>query len=360
MPRRIFQGAALAALLIACDHEEPFDSPDAGTDAPFQPGAPARLTYNPGKDLHPAWLADGSGLIYAWEELAVSPYDRCLGLMAPTGGTRYRTVCDQSAAGEDSTDLFDEPSASGDGQLAFLRGRSRPGAVAPGLLEFHVGELDDLPAARRLFSLPYVAPSGRQHSSISHVGWLTPGELVYVGNLVVYPRDCSSCLPDTLISGLEIVRLDLSNATPLLQVVSGTDYASSVALGAGDTIYYTLGGDSRVYRRSLSSANVEVAHDFGTLGIARDVTVLGNRLVAVVGGEVSFVSHPIFGPVQYDGGGPLVSVDLATGAEISIPSIGPPLFRRPAFAPAGELIRLVAEGYTFSSPIPDLYLFEAP
>jgi hypothetical protein len=42
--------------------------------------------------------------------------------MAPTGGTRYQTLCDQSAAGEDSTDLFDEPSASSDGQLAFLRG----------------------------------------------------------------------------------------------------------------------------------------------------------------------------------------------------------------------------------------------
>jgi hypothetical protein len=360
MPRRIFHGAALAALLIACDHEEPFESPDAGTGAPFQPGAPARLTYNPGKDLHPAWLADGSAIIYAWEELALLPYDRCLGLMAQTGGTRYRTICDQSAAGEDSTDLFDEPSASSDGQLAFLRGRSRPGAVAPDWLGLEVGDLADVPTARKVRSIPYTAPSGRVHNRVSHIGWLTPTELVYLGELVVYPRPCSSCLPDTLISGLDIVRLDFSTATPLLQVVSGTDYASSVAVGEGDTIYFTLGGDSRVYRHSLSTTTIEVAHDFGPLGIARDVTVLGDRLVAVVGGEVSFVSDPIFGPVQHDEGGSLVSVDLTSGAETILPSVSPPLFRRPVFAPGSGTIRLVAEGHTFSSRIPDLYLFEAP
>jgi hypothetical protein len=360
MLRRMLQGAALAALLIACDHEAPFEAPDAGADAPFQPGAPARLTYNPGKDLHPAWLADGAAIIYAWEERRVLPYDRCLGLMAPTGGTRYQTICDRSAAGEDSTDLFDEPSASSDGQLAFLRGRSRPGAVAPRHLGLQVGLLADLPTAREVRSLPYTAPSGRFHGRISHIAWLSPTELVYLGELAGYPSACSSCEPDTLISGLEIVRLDFSTATPLLQVVSGTDYASSVALGAGDTIYYTLGGDSRVYRRSLSTTTVEVVHDFGALGIARDVTVLGNRLVAVVGGQVSFVSDTLFGPVQYDEGGSLMLVDLTSGAESILPSVWPPLFRRPVFAPGGGIIRLVAEGYTFSSRIPDLYLFEVP
>ncbi|HET9292672.1 MAG TPA: hypothetical protein VFO06_00140, partial [Gemmatimonadales bacterium] len=193
MPRRIFHGAALAALVIACDHEKPFESPDTGTDVPFLPGAPTRLTYNPGKDLHPAWLADGSAMIYAWEELAVLPYDRCLGVMASTGGTRYQTICDRTAAGEDSTDLFDEPSASIDGQLAFLRGRSRPGAVAPGHLELQVGVWQDLPTAREVRSLPYTAPSGRLHGGVSHIGWLTPTELVYLGDLVAYPRPCGGC-----------------------------------------------------------------------------------------------------------------------------------------------------------------------
>ena len=372
MPRRIFQGAALAALLIACDHEEPFESPDAGADAPFQPGTPARLTYNPGKDLHPGWLADGSAMIYAWEGLAVLPYDRCLGLMAPTGGTRYQTICDQSAAGEDSTDLFDEPSASSDGQLAFLRGRSRPAAVTPDGLGLQVGVLEELPTAREVRTLPYTAPSGRLHNTVSHIGWLTPTELVYLGDLAAYPRPCGGCPPDTLISGLEIVRLDISGANPVLQIVAGTDYASSVAAAGPDQIFYTLGGDSRVYRRTLSSGAVDIAHDFGPLGIARDVVVVGDQLVAVVGGRVEFLVHPVFGPVQIDAGGRLVSVDLTSGSESVLPTGAQLLFRRPSLAAVGATTRIVAEGYPFTiaiiagapdtaiSRIPDLYLFEAP
>ena len=372
MPRRIFQRAALAALLIACDHEEPFESPDAGADAPFQPGTPARLTYNPGKDLHPGWLADGSAIIYAWEELALPPYDRCLGLMAAGGGTRYQSICDETAAGEDSTDLFDEPSASSDGQLAFLRGRSRQGAITFDSLGLQVGRLDNLPTARQLLSIPYTAPSGRAHFRVSHIGWLSRSELVYLGEYVAYPRPCSGCTRDTLISGLEIVRLDFSTATPVLEVVGGTDYASSVAAAGPDQIYYTLGGDARVYRRTISTGAVSVAHDFDTLGIARDVTVLGDQLIAVVGGRVDFVLDPIFGPVQLDAGGRLISVDLNTGLRAVLPTDTKLLFRRPSLAVVGGTTRLVAEAYSFTiagigdipdttiARIPDLYLFEAP
>jgi hypothetical protein len=372
MPRRMLYGAALAVLLIACDHEQPFETPDTGVDAPFQPGAPVRLTYNPGKDLAPAWLADGSGIIYAWEELAVLPNDRCLGVMAPTGGTRYENICDRSAAGRDSADLFDEPSASSEGQLAFLRGRSRPGAVTTDNLGLQVGVLEDLPTARQLRSIPYTAPSGRLHNRISHIGWLTPTQLVYLGEFVAYPRPCSGCPPDTLISGLEIVQLDFSTATPVLQVVGGTDYASSVVVAGPDQIYFTLGGDTRVYRRTLSTGAVDIAHDFGALGIARDVAVRNDQLIAVVGGRVDFVVHPIFGPVQFDAGGRLVSVDLTSGSETILPADAPLFFRRPSFAGGGVPARLVAEGYpltitqvagvtdTTVGRIPDLYLFEAP
>lgn len=371
MPRRIYHGAALAALLIACDHEKPFESPDTGTDAPFLPGAPTRLTYNPGKDLHPAWLADGSAMIYAWEEFAVLPYDRCLGLMAPTGGTRYQTICDRTAAGEDSTDLFDEPAPSSDGQLAFLRGRSRPGALSPDWLGLRVGGMENPSTARVVRSIPYTAPSGRLHNWISYIGWLNPTELVYLGDLAAYPRPSGGGPPDTLISGLEIMRLDFSGATPVLEVVPGTDIASSVAVGGPDQIYYTIGGDTRVYRRTLSSGAVDIAHDFAALGIARDVTVQGDRLIAVVGGRVALVDT-VYGPVQFDAGGRLVSVDLTSGSETILPTDTQLLFRRPALTAVGATTRLVAEGYpltitivagipdTTIARIPDLYLFEAP
>jgi hypothetical protein len=105
-----------------------------------------------------------------WEDLAVLPYDRCLRLMAPTGGTRYQTLCDQTAAGEDSTDLFDEPSASSDGQLAFLRGRSRPGAVAPDWLGLEVGVLRITADGTQSALHPVHAPERAVHNRVSHIG----------------------------------------------------------------------------------------------------------------------------------------------------------------------------------------------
>jgi hypothetical protein len=163
----------------------------------------------------------------------------------------------------------------------------------------------------------------------------------------------------------------LSGAQPSLAVVPGTSGASSVALSTTrDTLYYTLINDSRVYRLALPSAQPTIAHDFGARGIARDVTVLGARLVAVVGGEVTYLDDPILGPIQPDGGGPLISVDLATGAETVLPTQTPMVFRRPAFAPAADPVRLTVEGYAPSdsnptrhqliSKVGELYLFEAP
>jgi len=83
-----------------------------------------------------------------------------------------------------------------------------------------------------------------------------------------------------------------------------------------------------------------------------------------------YVDDPILGPIQPDGGGALVSVDLATGSETDLPTQTPMVFRRPEFAPSGGTVRLVAEGYEpgvgpqsrhqLVSRVGELYLFEAP
>jgi hypothetical protein len=108
-----------------------------------------------------------------------------------------------------------------------------------------------------------------------------------------------------------------------------------------DEIYYTLGGDSRVYRRLLSTGEVTVAFDFGAEGIARDIHVVGNEMAAVVGGRVSFSVDPSMGPVQWDSGGTLHIVSLTNGGESVLD--GPGLFRRPRLSPSGGAV--VAEVY---------------
>lgn len=193
---------------------------------------------------------------------------------------------------------------------------------------------------------------------------------MYVGQSVQYSNEFKGAPLDTLVTGLEVVEADLRGAQPTVSAVPNTTGASSAALSdTRDTLYYTLINDSRVYRLALATAQLSVAHDFGAQGIARDVTVRGSQLVAVVGGDVEYRDDPDIGPIQPDGGGTLVSVNLETGAEAVLPGGPALLFRRPAFAPAGKPVRLVAEGYpprvdgsrnALVSKVGDLYLFEAP
>jgi hypothetical protein len=147
---------------------------------------------------------------------------------------------------------------------------------------------------------------------------------------------------DTIVSGLKLGVLDLSAAGATVSALPGTDLASGVSRGpTDDEVYYTLGGDSRVFHRVLSSGATDVAYDFGPAGIARDVDAAAGRLAAVVGGRVAFSVDPELGPTQWDSGGVVHVVDLLSGADAVLE--GPGLFRRPALSPAGT--EVVAEGY---------------
>jgi hypothetical protein len=118
-------------------------------------------------------------------------------------------------------------------------------------------------------------------------------------------------------------------------------------------VYFTVNGDSRVFRLALASGSLDVVHDFGLGGIVRDVQIVGNRLVVVVGGNVSFTTDPPLGPTQRDGGGPIVLVDLSTGGERMLADS---TWRHPALSPDGT--RVVAE--LMSGRTTDLWLLEVP
>jgi len=362
----------LSAVLVvaACSHEQPFETPDTGTNQPFQPGLPTRLTYNAGGDYRPAWTADGGSFLYSWQYLGQADLDRCLGQIPATGGSSTRTICNPNPAAADSADLFDAPSPAEDGKLLYVRSSSRPGATAPNTGGLYLGTLADPLTATRLLPLPSGFPGGPTLGTISTARWLSRTRLMFVGQSVIYARETNGAPLDTLVTGLDVVKMDIDGPQPALALVPNTQGASSVALSdTRDTLYYTLINDSRVYRLAIASAQYSIAHDFGALGIARDVTVRGSQLVAVVGGEAVYSDDPILGPIQPDGGGSLISVDLTTGAETALPSDGSLVFRRPAFSPPGSTVRLVVEGYptrrdgtrnALVSKVGDLYMYEAP
>jgi hypothetical protein len=316
-----------------------------------------QLTFSSGADLSPVWLPDGSGFFYTRERTDRMDRDRCLALLPSEGGSVTREICDRTPAADDSVNAFSSPAIGADGRLAFVRASApldvgRP--LAPRFHEIVVGTMVNPGNVRVLRTVPYTGPSGRQHQEISQVRWLTDSVLVYIGQKVDYVGACGPCPKDTLPTGLEIVQLDTRGAVPLLTMLPGSDQASSLAVVTADTIYFTVNGDSRVYSLALSTDAIAVVHDFGA-GIARDVQVSGGRLVAVVGGDVSFVDDPGTGPVQRDGGGALMLVDRSGGAETLLAPVGI-MFRHPALSPSGT--EVVAEVITGTAT--DLWLVAVP
>ncbi|MGH7499317.1 MAG: hypothetical protein ACREL3_10755, partial [Gemmatimonadales bacterium] len=220
-----------------------------------------------------------------------------------------------------------------------------------------------------LLRLPYTIPGEPTYNHLRAIHWLGAGRLGFIGGMVANLADCPGCPAANIVSDRKIVTLNAAaGATPA--AVPGTDFASGLSLGANeDEIYYTVGGDSRVFRRTLSTGDETVAFDFGGAGIARDVDVVGNRLAAIVGGRVVFGVNLVLGPTQRDSGGVVHVVNLTTGDDQAL-TADALLFRHPVLSPDGA--SLVADGYpllifdngtiadTSVGTISDLYLFGAP
>lgn len=332
--------ACLLIISVGCGHGEPFDPDTRPPGGPFSEQLPRRLTFNVGDDRTPSWLPDGSAIIYSSEREDRADHDRCLTLLPAEGGTIVDQFCPTDPVQSDSTNLYQAPAVSPEGRVFFHAVVSWIGQQKLGDASLAVATLADPIRSTMVTRLPYTAPNGRIHSSIRSPAWIGPNALVYLAEQLFYQG--STFFPDTFVTGLDIVRLDLSGSAPVLEVIPGTDYASSVAVSEEPgVIYYTLGGDSRVYRRDLATGVVTVFHDFGTGQIARDVAVHGTRLVAIVGGSVLYqfeAAHDGF--VQRDEGGDLHLVDVSNGAQ-AVFATDSVLFRHPVLSPDGA--RIVVE-----------------
>jgi hypothetical protein len=341
-PQKLFAPLALA-LLLGCGHTEPFGTPLTGSDQPFNATPPVQLTLNRGPDRGPAWLPDGSGIFYSAQQLGRNDQDVCLALLPPGGGQQRQVTCDLTPEGTDLRDALESAAPALDGRLAFVTAHSRIGAISPldqGIVL--ASSRADPRGFRVLRSVPYTIPVERLHSGVSQLQWWGENRLLYLGEQVSYLRACSSCPVDTLRTGLDATWLSVEEADAAPQRIPGTEYASGVSAGRNlDEMYYTMGGDSKVFRRDAAAGAVSVVYDFGAAGIARDVHVVGNRMVAVVGGRVAFGLDPQLGQVQWDSGGVLHVVDLESGTDVTLD--GPGLFRRPQLSPSASAV--VAEGY---------------
>jgi hypothetical protein len=351
----------LAMLLTACNHTEPFTH-QPGTDVPFDPGPPARLTLNTAHDGHGTWLGDGSGILYSAQQLDRVDTDVCLAQLPPTGGSQRRLVCD-IPGDTNSTDAAQIPAVAPDGRLALLSaGNATIGGTSPSLLTLALAFTLDASNLQTVRSLPLVPEGGVEQDYAGYLRWLNETRLVYVGQRFRAVRLCAdgNCAPDTLLYGTEVTLLDLAGRAV---AIDGTAEATGVApVDGGQAILYTLTNDTRLYRRSLADGTTTVIHDFGPAGIVRDVHAAADRIAVIVGGRIAFADHPIAGPTQFDSGGVVHLLDLNGENEVVL-DVPERLFRRPSVSPDGSAV--VAEGYpliftgtgTVVGKSGDLYLF---
>lgn len=336
--------------LAACAHTEPTPSEQLDNPPPGGPW-PRQLTFNTFDDRHPSWLPDGSGILYSTErEDQQSDRDRCVALLPPDGGSLLWRKCEVDARHlADTTDVFEWPSVGPDGRAVFIHTTGWSGAKKFGSARIALADGLDFQHSRSVRTLPFF-PGAKLELLGWTFRWTAADRAVYLGVLEFFTG--STVFPDTFFTGQEIVEAHfIDDSTTTFTVVPGTDWASSVAVGDDSSkIYYTLGGDTKVYRRDLATGVVDTVHDFGAGRVARDVSVRGTTLAAVVGDSVIYsFEAPHSAWVQRDEGGGLAVVDLTTGVErtYALPLVR--LFRHPEISPDGT--RLVVEVQPFAYPV---------
>jgi hypothetical protein len=337
---------ALLLAATACAHTDPYPIGTEPSDGPFDPSPPVQITFNATQDLQPSWLPDQSGVIYAFELTGEAPVDRCLGVLPAGGGTRRAEKCFPRDLRKDSIDALQSPAAGKGGRVAWVESHAVANHTPPDQLAIRVGSLTATDTGRIIRGFPYLAGSGLVHATATHLAWLSPDTLAYLGRDVTYTASCVGCKIDSLLIGGDIVLLDVSDPalTPIL--VAGTTGANSLAADSdGRTVYYTFPESSQVYRQTVDNGAVSIIHDFGIGRVVRDAQVVGNRLVAVVDGRYRNRAIPPGPSIQEDDGGVLVQVDLTSGIETPLPAQGNNLFKRPSLSPSG--LQVVAEGYPF-------------
>jgi hypothetical protein len=353
--RHTLRAALLPSLLLgvslaACAHTEP-DPGSPPDNPPFGDGSwPRTLTFSTFDDRHPQWLPDGSGIVYSTERGDQQrDRDRCIALIRPEVGTQIWRRCELDGRHVDTTDVWEWPSVGPDGRTIFIHTTGWNQAKKLGFPRISLAHGWKFEDAGRVRTLPFTSTSGLPQTLGWTFRWASPTRVIYLGVYEFYQG--STFFPDTFFTGQEVMDLQLAGDSLLsLTVVPGTTYASSVALADDSTtIYYTIGGDSLVYRRNLTTGVVDTAHNFGFGRVARDVTVRGTTMAAIVGDSTiwSFEdAHQQW--VQRDEGGGIVVVDLTDGSEVEF-SLSPlTLFRHPELSPDGR--RLVLEAQPFAYP----------
>jgi hypothetical protein len=306
---------ALLAAGWACAHSDAFQDPGETNRGPFSPAIPVQLTYNPGPDLTPAFLPGDTIVLYSYRRSGDLAFNQCIGALPVSGGTTVSESCPRSAAALDSIQRYENPVALDDSLIVLVQSARPKGgrADATTLLGTAPWRTADELTARLEFPIPM--PNGVLEISASYLSLIGGDNLAYLAvvDLSACPGEQPFCDRPTLLrTGRELARVNLRD-TAVPVVLPGTDYATAAAAGrTAGTVLFTLPFDTRVYERQADGSTVTL-FDFGPDSIARDPSLTGNTLVAIVGGSATRWTSAEGVPLQVDLGGNIALVNLSTG-----------------------------------------------
>ncbi len=306
-----------------CGHTVPFSGGVPDEDPGFTNLVPRRLTYSEGADIHPQWTADGSAIIYTFEQqLPGDEYpDRCLGALPADGGSRQAEWCwpgfDQGAR----RDGIEWGALAPDGTLVFNHhfgaGDKQPSPFAGAFYHAPAGS-DPLTASTALLTLLAAPPGGSEpYDYLLAPVFTRPREVTGLAVAVsVAETNCPRCVWDTVYTGLDLVRLSL-DAPGTVEVLARVLGARFLAWdGSVDRFFYgradrieavpTDGGPAAIVWQLPRSPDrgipvlTGVAAGDGRVGVSWHYTD-GDTRHSVIGllradGGVDEVVHSINGP----------------------------------------------------------------
>ena len=232
-------------------------------------------------------------------------------------------------------DAFEWPAVRSDGRLAYQHAVWETTSLTPLARSLVLATLDRWDDARVLLDFPHTGGSGPSSTvdGARDFVWLDDTSLLFVRERMTVALNPLTGRIDTTVSAIDAERLDFGGNAAVVTVVPGTAGATSVTVNDSATaIYYTLGGDTVVYRRRLATAVVDTVYAFAAGHAATDVQVRGTRLVAIVAGDLHVV-------------------DLQARTDVVIPGPGV-AFAHPALSADGRTVVLEA---ALGSGAPDLW-----
>ena len=242
-----------AVLFVVACHTEPFPPINAGTDQPFDPGPPVRLTANTGTDEEISFSPDGRDLLYTMSQV-------CVAFLPAHKARDSQVLCPppmQSSGG------YSHPALSGTHRLAFQlsQGNYKTVMVAP---------LADLRDTTEVVPVPFVTTvDGILHLTITRLAWLRGDTLAILADSAVYLTDPAGSRPRVL------VRLPLPGAVYAMQPGPG-----------GSVLYLRLAGDTRVLAWDKATGGLTTFHDFGAADRSGQVAVGASYLAAAIPGAM--------------------------------------------------------------------------